>query len=257
MRMIYLAIFLGFIAGCSGENIGGSSSYARLVRMGNKSLHEGKLGNADNFFKRALELNPYGKEAKLGLASNYLKKGDHYGALNILNEVVKHYPEDGEVWVLLGKSYLLPHLGSSIFDNIIDPPEDLENALKAFKIALQNQSKNESALEGIGITLDLLGKHTEAQSYYRQILNPSRSVNVNSNLGLSLAFSGNFKESYNLLEPLGLRSDASVKDRHNLALAYGLGGNFGDSKRLYLMDLNNEEAENNVIAIQKFLAQRG
>jgi Flp pilus assembly protein TadD len=68
---------------------------------------------------------------------------------------------------------------------------DAHGAEAAFLATLARQPHNVLALNDLGIARDLLGRHEEAQAAYRQALALSpQSTDVQTNLGLSLALSG-------------------------------------------------------------------
>jgi Flp pilus assembly protein TadD len=90
----------------------------------------------------------------------------------------------------------------------------------AFLVALAQQPDNRVALNDLGIARDMLGQHAEAQTSYRQALALApESVDVQTNLGLSLALSGDRTSAVRLLQPLAAGPGATPTQRANLAIA--------------------------------------
>jgi Flp pilus assembly protein TadD len=207
-----------------------------LVRAGDRVHATGDSASAINVYKSALAKNPTNK------LPIYLKLGEAYMNVERLEEAKKTYEEalpydeHDEVKKHLGRLYLStgkPDQAIAIFEGIILVHKD-----------------DIKALNGLGVAYDLKGKHVIAQDYYRKALAINgENEDVKSNLGLSLAFSGHFKESLELLEPIGGAVNATSKQRHNLALAYGLSGNQAKSQELYAKDLESSVINENLHAI--------
>ena len=97
---------------------------------------------------------------------------------------------------------------------------------------------------GLGIALDLQGRHGEAQAEYRKSLALADSDATRANLGLSLAMSGDATGAVEMLRPLASDPAASAKVRHNLAFALELAGDRRGAERALGPDLpRNEVAE--------------
>jgi Flp pilus assembly protein TadD len=89
----------------------------------------------------------------------------------------------------------------------------------------ERDPRNVAALVDLGIARDLLGKHAEAQTAYRQALAlEPRRVAAQVNLGLSLALSGDPRQALAILRPIADGSDASPRVRQDLAVALVLAG---------------------------------
>ena len=94
-----------------------------------------------------------------------------------------------------------------------------------FLEARQRQPHNAVALNDLGIACDLLGRHQDAQTAYRQAIGLEASMSgAQVNLALSLAMSGRADDAAPLLRPLASAPNASRKLRHDLAALLAMRG---------------------------------
>jgi Flp pilus assembly protein TadD len=100
---------------------------------------------------------------------------------------------------------------------------------------------------GLGVALDTLGRHAEAQAQYRHALeiNPSNRTAIN-NLALSLALADRASEGEALLRPLVDGPASTPRLRQNLALILGLKGETTRAAQLSRTDLNEPEVRGNL-----------
>jgi Flp pilus assembly protein TadD len=100
---------------------------------------------------------------------------------------------------------------------------------------------------GLGVAMDTLGRHAEAQKEYRSALaiNPNNRTAI-SNLGLSLALAGNPAEGEALLEPLADGPSSTPRLRQNLALVLGLKGDSTRAAQLARADLTEQDVRANL-----------
>ena len=82
----------------------------------------------------------------------------------------------------------------------------------------------------LGVTKDMLGKHSEAQAAYRRVLqiNPE-NYSAKNNLALSLALTGNHGKSIKLLEEIASSTKSTPITKQNLALVYAAAGRTEDA----------------------------
>ncbi len=102
-----------------------------------------------------------------------------------------------------------------------------------FADVLARQPNNAIALNNIGITRDLQGRHREAQPSYRaaRTVDP-RMTGASVNLGLSLVLSGDMAEAVRELTPLAAAPDASPTVVENLGVALAANGEAGEAARV-------------------------
>jgi Flp pilus assembly protein TadD len=95
--------------------------------------------------------------------------------------------------------------------------------------------------------LDLVGQYHAAQESYEAALKiKPDDLSVQNNLGLSLAFAGNFPRAISILHPIAARPDATPRLRQNLALVYGLMGDMELAASISRRDLDEETIQNNL-----------
>jgi Flp pilus assembly protein TadD len=93
----------------------------------------------------------------------------------------------------------------------------------------------------------MVGEHRTAQARYRQGLAISGdSLTLRNNLGLSQALSGDYKDAISTLRPLLGNPAATVRNRQNLALVYGLSGDLDSAARVGRMDLDETAVRSNL-----------
>jgi Tfp pilus assembly protein PilF len=86
-----------------------------------------------------------------------------------------------------------------------------------FLAALSRQPDNLIALNNLGVARDLQGDHELAQQAYREALAlNSEMADVKTNLGLSLAMSGQGMQAMQILRPVPVAPDAGAKERPEL-----------------------------------------
>ena len=94
---------------------------------------------------------------------------------------------------------------------------------------------------GLAIALDQQGRHQEAQAAYRKALAIADTAATRSNLGLSLAMSGNAADALAILRPVAMQAAAIPRIRHNLAFALELAGQREEAKRALAADMPRGE----------------
>ncbi|HLN23221.1 MAG TPA: tetratricopeptide repeat protein, partial [Patescibacteria group bacterium] len=121
-----------------------------------------------------------------------------------------------------------------------------QEAEPQFQAALALSPANIAARNGIAVAYDFEGRHAEAEALYRDMLREHPDNNTaRINLGLSLAFQDRYSESVDTLLDASSAPNAPVEARHNLALAYGMGGNIGAAEEIARIDLNATAVQGN------------
>lgn len=236
-RLLIFLVLCSFLQTACNRLSTQESEQDSLIRAGDRVQAAGDSSSAINVYKSALEKNP---AYKLPL---YLKLGEAYMNAERLEDAKRTYEEalpideNDEVKKQLGRLYLStgqPDSAIPIFDGIILVHKD-----------------DIRALNGLGVAYDIKGDHQKAQSYYRKALHINEENNdVKSNLGLSLAFEGRYKESLKLLQPIGEALGATSKQRHNLALVYSLSGNHSKAQETFAKDMEASDINENLHTIR-------
>ena len=116
-----------------------------------------------------------------------------------------------------------------------------EQAEAVFRQLVAGAPKDAAGRSGLGIALDLQGRHRDAQAEYRTALAQGDSDGTRVNLGLSLAMAGDAPEALAVLRPLAQDPAATPRVRHNLAFALALAGDRAGAERILAPDLPRDE----------------
>jgi Flp pilus assembly protein TadD len=128
---------------------------------------------------------------------------------------------------------------------------DPQAAQAAFAKVAARSPNDWAAQADLGIALDLLGRHAEAQQAYRQALViDSSQVGTQVNLGLSLALSGQPNDALAILKPIADHQVTSSRVRQDLAVALALSGQSDTAKTLLERDMPQQEAARTVAGYQ-------
>lgn len=112
-----------------------------------------------------------------------------------------------------------------------------EKADAVFRAYVEANPRDGDGRTGLGVALDMQGRHREAQREYRAALALAESDTARVNLGLSLALAGDAQEAVQVLRPLAQASDAPLRVRHNLAFALATAGDRVAAERILAPDL--------------------
>jgi len=223
------------------NNSGMSDSEERAII---NALEEAALGaerqhryaSAAVHFRRLLELNPTDARVTLGLARNLRYIGSSNDAVLIL-----------KASSLLEQERLLQFelVKAQIASGLLSDAEENLTALE--KVAADNWELY--ALKGL--IYDHIGRFSAAQRLYNQALQFSpRNVSVLNNLSISLAQSGKLVEAISLLSGLVNSEYSNPQLRQNLALLYGLKGDFEKASSLASEDLPPATVAGNLATFQ-------
>jgi Flp pilus assembly protein TadD len=112
-----------------------------------------------------------------------------------------------------------------------------------FTKLLAGAPNDRTALNNLGVALDLQGHHEAAQEEYAKVLSlepDNRAASINQALSLSL--SGQAGRSVALLRGPASQPDATPRVRQDLAVALALSGNTREAGKLLLTDLSPSDA---------------
>ena len=187
-------------------------------------------------YQRLLELNPKSVPAVLGLARNLRYSGSPKNAVLILKDALLS-KKDSSLRVELVKAQIASGL-------LKDAQEGL-----LFLKAREEAGWELYALQGV--IYDHLGHFEPAQQSYRAALELSpKNISVLNNLSMSLAQAGKLDEAISLLGDLSNSEYSNPQVRQNLALLYGLKGDFEAARRLAKEDLSPEQVTQNLQAFR-------
>lgn len=221
------------LAACGLDATGSTAkgdSYDVAVRQADQARRTGDLDTAIPLYGRALQANPEGVEAKLGLGQSYLSLGASDEAAAQFRDVLAR--RSGDTTARRGLASALISMGQP------------ELAVQQLQAALQADPRDYRALNAMGIVLDMQGRHADAQEKYRQgIAIAPEFMALRNNLGLSLAITGEAQEAIAQLLPLAKSSQADGRVRQNLALAYVMAGDMENALQTSRRDLPEAYAQ--------------
>ena len=132
-----------------------------------------------------------------------------------------------------------------------------ELAIGHYERALTVTPADPHVFNGLGVANDLLGRHKDAQDFYRAgLASAPDDVNLKTNLGLSLAFAGEFDAGIEVLRELATASQATVLQRQNLALGLGLAGRSRDAAKIASADLDDRSVRSNIVFYETLRAMK-
>ena len=203
----------------------------------------GEFASAERNYREAAGLSQGHVEAHLALAELYKKQNETSKARAVLEEAARFQPNHVAVQYALGKIYLSEQRG--------------QDALNAFDRGLVTQPQSLDLLSGKGIALDMLRRHSAAQTIYLRALglNPAADVSaVRSNLAMSYLLDNQPEKAAELLKEDVAAPVASPVTRHNLALAYGMLGRHTEARELVAGEMTEEEREAALKKLAQYIA---
>lgn len=239
-----MALSLGACANRVEPFLQGEGTSSRGIRVANAALAGGLPEAALNATRTVLERDPNNVDAliKQADALNALGRADAAGEAyrRILSKEASPTREQAR----------MARLGVGRADLAAGRAAAAEATYRALVATAPNEAAGHS---GLGIALDLQGRHKEAQAEHRLALAQDASDATRANLGLSLAMGGSAQEAVEMLRPLAADPSASPRLRHNLAFAMALAGDRGGAARTLAPDLPREQV---VAALSGFDAFR-
>jgi Flp pilus assembly protein TadD len=207
--------------------------FGPALRLARASRANGDLASAINLYLGVVAIKPADPAILVELGDTLVDAGSMDDAIDVYGKVDVH--SAARVGALLGlqQAYL----------KLAEPDKALQCADQAAALAPQDHR----VLVGRGVTLDMLGRHAEAQSVYRTVLvGMPHNIAARSDLALSLAMSGGFDEAIEIMKSMALSSTATPRIRQNLALIYGLAGDAARAGALSRVDLDAPTTEANL-----------
>lgn len=204
-----------------------------LTRLGQTALQSGEIEQAASLFEQATLTDGRNVRAALGLGDTLLAAGRDLDASQAFERALKVQPDLPEA-----------HYGYARAMIGIRRPEIAVDHLRRLT---ESRSGDTAALNALGVAYDLLGEHQLATEAYRQGLAVvPASVPLRNNLALSLALQEQFPEALEELRPIAEGPGSTRRTRQNLALVYGLQGDFAAAERLSRVDLASADLQGNL-----------
>ena len=222
-------LLLSLLAGCSAGDPARPRDGAAGVGMADAALHGGAARTALNQTAAILRSNPrdVGALVRQGTALAQLNQPD--AAMEAYRRALAVDPTVPEALLGLGRIDL--------------SRGDAADAERMFTRLLARESNDRTALNNLGVSLDLQARHAEAREVYAKLLGiepDNRAASVN--LALSLSLSGQAARSVEMLRGPGSRPDATPRVRQDLAMALALSGSPREAEKLLRTDLSPVDA---------------
>lgn len=207
---------------------------APLLRLADEMKAAGDSEAASRIYERVLQDQPHMNGVRTSLGQTMLDRDDASGALKHFRAGIEQNPDIIDNYIWAGKAYLALH--------------QPRPARAMFEDALEKDSRSVDALNGLGVSLDSLRRHQEAQkAYVRALAVDTKNGAVRNNYGLSLALGGDFDRAIAELTPLASDEGlVGLKARQNLALAYGMKGDLVSAARYGKADYDDEAVRNDL-----------
>ena len=224
-RIIGAGLLL-LLGACDGSpSVLHGDAYEDAVRQAEEARAAGNVDTAIPLYDRALQANPEGIEAKLGLGQALLTIGAGDEAAAQFRDVLARRGDNSKA--LRGLAAALIAMGQPTL------------AEKQVDRALQANANDFHALNLMGVVLDMQGRHAEAQANYRRGLELAPAdPGLHSNYGLSLAITGQPQAAIALLVPVASGRQSTARIRQNLAFAYAMAGDLSNSLQLCRRDMD-------------------
>lgn len=237
MLMVGVAAALGGCQTTANSDVTGS--------IGNRgSQAEADPQRAVEVYGERYRANPKSVEAALQYGQALRTGGQRAQAVAVLEQASIANP---------GNRALLAAYGRALADN-----GNFQRAFDVLSSAHSPANPDWRILSVQGTCMDHLGRHDEARRYYTAALKISpEEPSVLSNLGLSYVLSKELPQAEEVLRRAYARPNADQRVRHNLALAIGLQGRFGEAESIVRADLPPEEAAANAAYLRQMLDAKG
>lgn len=132
-----------------------------------------------------------------------------------------------------------------------------DQALNVIDDTIKPESPDWNALLVKGAILDQMGRNEEARQLYNQaLLIAPNQPSIEANLGLSYAMTNDLGKAQTHLEKAASMPGATSRIRQNLALVYGLEGDFQDAQTIYSAELPPDQVKANMAYIRALLTQQ-
>ncbi len=200
-----------------------------LVRLGDFTLARGDPVSAVALYGRAHAIEPRAIVPLLRLGSAHARLGSYEESAGAYRAVLMIDPVHGEAQRGLGNALVA----------LNRPHEALPHLETALTVGGDHRAYN-----SIGVALDLLGRHADAQYYYLQGLGSRPTdLDLGANLALSLALSGRMDEALRRMREVAGAPGATVRHRQNLALVLALDGRIDEARIAARTDYDEAAAD--------------
>jgi len=230
LARIVVAGLMLLLAACDPPGISHGDDYQNSLRAADAARAAGSFDTAIPLYERALQADPQGSEAKLGLGQALLSIGAAEEAAAQFRDVLARHGDSNAA--RRGLASALITMGQPTLAE-----QQIDEALRA-------NANDYRALNLLGVVLDMQGRHAEAQANYRRGIDlMPDDPGLRSNYGLSLAITGQAQAAIAQLAPVAGGRNATPRMRQNLAFAYAMAGDLSNSLQLCRRDMDEIYAQ--------------
>ena len=192
------------------------------------ALASGALTTAEHVAAGVLAQSPDDVDALLIQSEALRQAGDVFGAESSVKQAYNLRPKNIHVLIELGKIQL---------------GHDAETAETTFRRAVAVDGNDQAAMTDLGVSLDMQGKHRDAQTIYRGALSigGGDQLATRVDLGLSLALTGDSQQALEQLRPAAAAPNVNSRVRQDLAAALTLAGDEKGAEVLLGHDMSQEQ----------------
>ena len=209
-RIIGAGLML-LLGACDGSSVTHGDAYEAAVREAEAARASGNVDTAIPLYDRALQANPQGIEAKLGLGQALLTIGAADEAAAQFRDVLARHSDNGQA--RRGLAAALIGMGQPTL------------AEKQIDLALQANANDYHALNLLGVVLDMQGRHAEAQAnYHRGLELAPDDPRAAQQLRPVARHHRQPQEAIGHARAAGQRPAPTPRIRQNLAFAYAMAG---------------------------------
>lgn len=208
---------------------------ATLIRMGDFARERGEIGSAVSLYRQAHSADTQAIGPLLKLGSVLAEAGEFDQSAGAFRTAIELDRSSAEALRGLGNAKIgLGQPGSALLD--------LQSALTLEESA--------STLNSMGVAQDLLGRHGDAKASYQRAIDLSPGdLDLNSNLAVSNALSGNIEEAVSQMSLVATAPAATARHRGNLAMILVFAGRENEARDVLDGDLSAAETDE---AIDRF-----
>ena len=226
-RAATLSVLLA-LSGCGGFGLSGSRSTVPGMSLAETALQSGGAEMALRFSEGVLEEFPNNVRARE-------IRGD---ALALLGDTARA-EADFQALLADDQGSIRANIGLGRLRVAKNPAA----AEALFLTVLKREPKNLIALNNLGICRDLLHRHQDAQTAYRQALAIDPALeSARVNLALSMAMTGQGDAAAAMLRPKAIRDGASAKAKHDYAVVLAMAGRRPEAQRILSQNMTPAEA---------------
>jgi Flp pilus assembly protein TadD len=217
-------IVLAALTGCAGHAAQDSGAALSGTKIADVAIASGEPSIALRALDAVLAKDPRNTDALLREGKVYLMVGNTAAAETSYRRALAINGRLDEARLGLAKIWL----GT-------DPVQ----AEKVLLEVVGRDPSNTAALNNLGVSRDLQGRHVEAQEAYNKALQAQPDLaSARQNLGLSLALSGKPKEGVEMLDQLAKAGTQDRKVRDDLAVALTLSGQANEAGQVLQEELS-------------------